>query len=343
MAGPFDFPGYGSASGQGGPDLGGLFSFLTPSGMPTAQSSLNLAAALGGLPLSSPPQGYEMSTVQQPSSPYPATPDPWAGARPMSASDLGLLPMQRPAPAAVPSAPLATAENFGWLGLPGAPGLSPYDASAAPPVTAENFGWQGLAQALGIASAPFPAPALPMGTGLFPGVSTPPSVAMSGVSAGDNSTTAGPSSSLAVIFGGNRGGSGNPLGHIAIALEGHGVYSFGTKTPLASSATDYVNSQKTQRDVTVVTIPTTPEQSKAALDYLQQYNDPEGIDKFDNCANRTGTALMRAGILPDPELLTFPPFPSNVLFQARSAAGASETYIPRNGSPPELSRFDPRP
>src|SRR6266542_1862329 len=58
MASLFDFLGYSPASGQGDPDLGGLLSFLTPTGMPAAQSSLN-AAALGGLPLSSPPQGYD--------------------------------------------------------------------------------------------------------------------------------------------------------------------------------------------------------------------------------------------------------------------------------------------
>jgi len=82
---------------------------------------------------------------------------------------------------------------------------------------------------------------------------------------------------------------------------------------------------------------------QGALDYLRQYNDPHGIGLFDNCANRTGTALMRAGIFPYPEILAFPPLPANVLLQALSADGANVTYFPKNGSPPDLSRFDPRP
>ncbi len=190
MGGLSDFPGYGAPAGEGGDSGVGVPSLLAPSSMPSLEASLHLAAALGGLPVSSAPPGYDdammlaqpllqptpsapdpwvgarpidpsdlgnlllsapspgyddaMALAQQLLRPVPSSPDPWAGARPINPSDLSLLPMQRPATAAVSSVPAATAENFGWLGLPGAPGLSPYDASAAPPVTAENFGWQGL-------------------------------------------------------------------------------------------------------------------------------------------------------------------------------------------------------
>jgi hypothetical protein len=197
MAGPFDFLRYGALDAEGGDSGLGPFPLLTSAGMPSLEASLHLPAALGGLPVSSAPQGYgdAMMLAQQLLQLAPSAPDSWAGARPISPSDLGLLPMQSPASAAVPSAPLsqgyadamglarqllqpvpgapdpwagvrpispadllpmqrpaaavpiapaATAENFGWLGLPGTPKLSPYDASAAPPATAENFGWQGL-------------------------------------------------------------------------------------------------------------------------------------------------------------------------------------------------------
>jgi|GEM_PF-4336522 len=142
MGGSLDLLGYGVPAGAADSGLGGMPAFLPPLGTPSLDASLHLGAALGGLPVYAPPQGYgdAMAIAQQLFRPVPSAPDPWAGARPISPSDLGLLPMQRPATAAVPIAPAATAENFGWLGLPGARGLSPYDASAALPVTAYGPG-----------------------------------------------------------------------------------------------------------------------------------------------------------------------------------------------------------
>lgn len=151
--------------------------------------------------------------------------------------------------------------------LPGTFGISPY-AFASIAATAENFGWQGPPSTAGITPAASTGPAMPMANGLLQGSFAPASIATGGVSAGADSATAGPGSSLAVIYGGSRGDSGNPLGHIAIAVEGHGLYSFGTNPPLGSSITDYVNDQKSQRDMAVVTIPTSPARNKAVLGLL---------------------------------------------------------------------------
>ena len=46
---------------------------------------------------------------------------------------------------------------------------------------------------------------------------------------------------VAVIVGGNT--SANPFGHVAIAIEGYGTYSFGTKTMAGTSLSEYLAKQ----------------------------------------------------------------------------------------------------
>lgn len=99
---------------------------------------------------------------------------------------------------------------------------------------------------------------------------------------------------LLVILGDRRQGSLNQFGHVAIAVSGAGVYSFGNGTRLGSSVDDYLNKQITIRDNYVFRIQTTPAQDKAVLDYLNSQKDDVGY--IDNCASRTSNALNAGGI-----------------------------------------------
>jgi hypothetical protein len=150
---------------------------------------------------------------------------------------------------------------------------------------------------------------------------------------------------LAVIYSHQLPGSLNIFGHIALAVTGAGVYSFGNNTDLGSSATDYLQSQVQDRDVTVTIIKTTPEQDQSALDYLNGYTDRNGVGLCDNCANRTATALIRAGILTPLTALTtidIAPIPSDVSNAAQIAPGASTTNIPqRTPVTVDLNSFNP--
>ena len=106
----------------------------------------------------------------------------------------------------------------------------------------------------------------------------------------------------AVIVGGPT--SGNPFGHVAISFTGQGVYSYGTKTPLGGSLTDYLSNQATYRDSTVYLLPTTPEQEALMKEKILSYKgiplpnprkDPIGAAK-DTCASRTQSTLESADI-----------------------------------------------
>jgi RHS repeat-associated protein len=117
--------------------------------------------------------------------------------------------------------------------------------------------------------------------------------------------------------------SGNPFGHTAIALQGRGVYSFGNDTPLGSSTTEYLAREAARRDSSVFLLDTTPAQEEAIASYLQQFHDPNGVEKYpDNCVNRTATPLELAGLkLTDPSKVGLPMQPTVDRFPA-SLAGA---------------------
>lgn len=144
---------------------------------------------------------------------------------------------------------------------------------------------------------------------------------------------------IAVIWGQRRDGSWNPFGHVALAIEGHGTYSYGNDTPLGSDATEYVASQSRVRDQVIITIPTTPEQDKAAYQYLQQFTDNNAVDWIDNCACRTQGALEAAGI-PRSAWTLGPVLPVDATLQGASAPGAAGTFLPKGGRLPDMNKFN---
>ena len=91
---------------------------------------------------------------------------------------------------------------------------------------------------------------------------------------------------------------GNPFGHVAVAVTGSGVYSFGTGTALGSSVTDYLSRQASYRDTSIYILNSTADQDSKILSRLRSYEDNlppvPGPDSDDTCATRTNRALMDA-------------------------------------------------
>jgi hypothetical protein len=149
------------------------------------------------------------------------------------------------------------------------------------------------------------------------------------------------SSSVAVVVGGAT--SGNPFGHVALAIQGHGVFSFGTKTPMGSDLATYLRKQSEYRSSIVYVIPVTPDQAQTMANYMRSQEsiplpDPLSNNRafVDTCAARTIGALMAAGFK-DPMPTLFGPDPS--IFP-RSAANFGREYgtahkIPQGGQVPE--------
>ena len=147
----------------------------------------------------------------------------------------------------------------------------------------------------------------------------------------------------------------NPIGHSAIAITGAGVFSFGNGTQPGSSLRDYVLREAPRRDTRIYIVSTTPDQDKAALEYLSQFGSnlpgPFLRDLFvENCSTRTNGALGAAGIFPD---VPFDPmagpgsFPSFLPGTAGLTARKHNPVvveIPRNSAtvPPQLGQFEPR-
>ncbi len=106
---------------------------------------------------------------------------------------------------------------------------------------------------------------------------------------------------LAVILSGAV--EDNPFGHVAVAITGFGVFSFGTSTPLGSSLADYVASQDAIRKVTVFIAQTDPAADARAYEYLLGNSNPLPPpilgpipNMADTCATRTNGALSAAGL-----------------------------------------------
>ena len=110
---------------------------------------------------------------------------------------------------------------------------------------------------------------------------------------------------IAVIFNGSTLGqrtggsgatsSGNPGGHVAIAVEGKGIYSYGNNTTPGSSTTEYLASQALRRDSVVVIINTNSDQHSSILSALSAENRSMGILN-DNCATICNDALKAGGL-----------------------------------------------
>ena len=103
----------------------------------------------------------------------------------------------------------------------------------------------------------------------------------------------------------------NPIGHTAMAITGHGLYSSGNgekgerrdskNNILGGGVKDYILRELPRRNTTIVIIKTTPEQDAAAAKSMedQATSKPqltrEGIIN-DNCTTRVNAALDAAGI-----------------------------------------------
>jgi hypothetical protein len=145
---------------------------------------------------------------------------------------------------------------------------------------------------------------------------------------------------IAVAVGMQRTDSYNIAGHVADAVTGGGVFSFGTGTPLGSSFSDYLNLQSEYRGQVVYDIKTTPEQDAAALAYLRSQKDD--IGKLDNCAFRTYQSLRAAHVRIGEPVAPTPPAALQQVLNALVAQGlATATYIPINGQIPDVRGFNP--
>ena len=144
---------------------------------------------------------------------------------------------------------------------------------------------------------------------------------------------------IAVAVGMQRTDSYNIAGHVADAVTGGGVFSFGTGTPLGSSFADYLNSQSEYRGQVVYDIKTTPEQDAAALAYLRSQKDD--IGKLDNCAFRTYQSLRAAHVRIGEPVAPTPAALQQVLNALVAQGLATAAYIPINGQIPDVSGCNP--
>ena len=129
-----------------------------------------------------------------------------------------------------------------------------------------------------------------------------------------------------VIAGGQISGSINVPGHVADAVTGAGVYSYGNDTPLGSNVQDYIQQQMALRNQVVTYIPTSPLQDIAMLNFYKQYPNMNDVSKVNNCAVRSSEALM-AGKVPVEGSM----FPGGLSRQAAMVPGAQQFFIPQGG------------
>jgi hypothetical protein len=154
---------------------------------------------------------------------------------------------------------------------------------------------------------------------------------------------------IVVIVGGAS--SGNPFGHVAIAFEGQGVYSYGTgNDPVGGKGTSllqYLKKQTAYRSSTAFFIRATDKQLNAMVGYLNRL--PSTIPDvrkepklaYDTCASRTNESL-RVGGFDDPRrdpvsLLFFPNNSSN--FPADSYV-IGKSYAHETLKLPQGQKFD---
>lgn len=154
----------------------------------------------------------------------------------------------------------------------------------------------------------------------------------------------------AVVYGAAT--SSNPFGHVAIAMTGQGVYSFGTPNDPGSSFTDYLASQAGYRNSLVYIIKTTPEQEQAMLNYVKSLNPRlprvPSADSNDTCAVRTNEAMRRAGMYDPRDPISSQIFGNSSPFPIDSAVTAkaysSETVLIPKGTttfPASFNGFNP--
>lgn len=144
-----------------------------------------------------------------------------------------------------------------------------------------------------------------------------------------------------VIAGGQIPGSPNVFGHVANAVTGGGVFSYGNDTNLGSGVQSYITSQMATRNQVVTFIPTSPAQDQAALAFYALHPGRNSVGYFDNCAARTNQALNAAGVATQDI-----PFPGGLSRDVGSIPGTQQFFIPQGGPIPQgllniLPGFEP--
>jgi hypothetical protein len=144
-----------------------------------------------------------------------------------------------------------------------------------------------------------------------------------------------------VIAGGVKDGSVNVFGHVANAVTGAGVFSYGNSTDLGSGVQAYIQSQIAVRNQVVTFIPTSPAQDQAALAFYALHPGRNSVGIFDNCATRTNQALNAAGV-PTQDI----PFPGGLSRDVSGLPGTQQFFIPQGGPIPQglmnlLPGFEP--
>lgn len=145
-----------------------------------------------------------------------------------------------------------------------------------------------------------------------------------------------------VIAGGQASGSYNVFGHVANAVTGAGVYSYGNDTNLGSGVQFYIQSQMALRNQVVTYIPTSPEQDQQVLAFYALHPGRNSVGLADNCAARTNLALNAGGV-PTQDI----PFPGGLSGDVGSIPGAQQYYVPQGGPIPQglmnlLPGFEPQ-
>ena len=135
---------------------------------------------------------------------------------------------------------------------------------------------------------------------------------------------------ILVIAGGRNTGSLNVFGHVASAIQGYGVASYGNDTRLGSPASQYIQSQSVLRNQTVTVITTTPAQDAKAVSFINSEQSENTASLIDNCAVKTNLIINAAGVATDDI-----PFPGGTSRDVSSLPGTTTYFIPRNGTIPK--------
>ncbi|HEV2538739.1 MAG TPA: RHS repeat-associated core domain-containing protein [Frateuria sp.] len=144
-----------------------------------------------------------------------------------------------------------------------------------------------------------------------------------------------------VITGGMKSFT-NPFGHVANAVTGAGVFSYGNNTNLGSNVLAYLQSQAASRNQVVTYIPTSPAQDAQMLAFYALHPGRNSVGIIDNCAARTSQALNVGGVsAPN----THFPFPLSG--GVGELPGTQQFFIPQGGPIPQalldiLPSFEPR-
>lgn len=133
-----------------------------------------------------------------------------------------------------------------------------------------------------------------------------------------------------VIAGGVKTHSFNPFGHVANAVAGAGVFSYGNDTALGSSVQAYIQSQSATRNQVVTLIPASPLQDALMVAYYNQHPGMNSVGWFNNCAARTNQALNAGGISTNDI-----PFPGGLSRDVGSLPNAQQFFIPQGGPIPQ--------